>query len=758
MKISLQRLILCSAFVLALNAGAGTCTWTGASANAYWDDGANWSNGVVPEAGDDVVINKNVKNLKITITNSTPVLKSLTFAESYACTLVTTNWNTCIRAESITIGQKGILTCAANLDLVDTNDMSRVFISCADLTIASGGKIDVDGKGYDMTPAASTAKGLGPGAGSGVTTSIFDHYGASHGGYGGTWRGYGTLPYDNPEAPVYPGSSGGQSRWGNKVSGGGGAVRIIATGTVTVNGSILASAENSEKYNGTGTGGNDNTSGSGGSIFIETSVFKGLNGVLRADGGSSACPTNNNTGRVGGGGMIAVHYDTSLQQVGDVSGMTISAAPGIYKRKNWTLPLVSNDLYRSEGGLGTLWFSDEKLLESLGTGITGRLENMPNLTLDSLVMTAGHVAFPKEGGHLTVLGDLVVSGSVARLEIGGDVATNHHGNVTLWSGKTPCRLTVGGDLRVIDGARVDVRSAETNAVLGTVGALVNVAGAMEVTGGASVYCWSDVLNGGSPRFVVGSLHVGAGSCFTANNRGYIGYFALWGITGAAAYGPGVGKNESSSTAISFSSGGGHGGVGGGRANKSGGKTYDDPYYPALPGSAGASSSNWTYHSGNGGGVVDVRAAGAIVIDGEVSADGGKADEITSRGGIGSGAGGTVFLYGDTVESSVGSLISAKGGDEHESSTTSAYVGGGGGRISIWAGVTMSTEGVRSSRITRGSDPVEFGSPRISLAGTVTAAGGVATTVWSENWSSSGGNGTIWLTSIEPPPGLYLLFR
>ena len=740
---------------------AQTCTWSGA-ASGYWDDGANWSTGVAPQAGDDVVINKWINNsFTVNITNSTPRLNSLRLAETYVCTLVVSNWNTCIQADSITIGKKGTLTCSRSYDKADTNDMSRVYISCGDLTIAAGGKIDVDGRGYDMSKVSGDgAAGLGPGAGSGADTTFDTHSGAAHGGYGGTWRGKSKLPYDNPEAPVYPGSSGGRTKYGSSVSGGGGAVRIVATGTVTVNGSILASAENTAKYNQTGFA-NDNTGGSGGSIFIEASVFKGLDGVLRADGASTACPTNSNTGRAGGGGMIAVHYDTSLQQAGDVSGMTISAAPGIYKMKSWELPLVSNDLYRSEAGLGTLWFSDEKMLESLGTGITGRIESMPDLTLDSLVMTAGHVAFPKGGGHLTVLGDLVVSGSVARLEIGGDVATNHHGNATFRSGKTPCRLTVGGSLRVIDGARFDVRSAETNAMMGTVGALVKVDGAMEVTGGSSVYCWSDTLNGGSPRFEVGTLYVGAGSLFTANSRGYAGYFSMWqgsGVAGGGACGPGAGRNESSSTTISFTSAGGHGGYGGGRANNSGGNKYDDPFYPALPGSGGSSSTSWAYHAGDGGGVIDVRATGAILVDGEISADGGRSGHVNNKGGIGSGAGGTVFLYGDTVTSSPGSKISAKGGDEYVSSETCAYVGGGGGRISIWAGAAMSTEGVKASRIMRGSDPEEFGSPRISLAGIVTAAGGVGTHVWSESWSSSGGDGTIWLTSIEPPSGLRIIFK
>ena len=752
--------VLCLCSLIALCGLAQTCTWNGTEASAYWDDGANWSTGAAPQAGDDVVIDKNVKNLTITITNSTPVLGSLTFAESYACTLMTTNWNTCIRANSVTIGTKGILTCARSFDKTDTNDMSRVYISCGDLTIASGGKIDVDGRGYDMSVVSgNAASGLGPGAGTGVGTSDVTQSGASHGGYSGSWLGRSKLPYDNPAAPVYPGSSGGRTSYGSSISGGGGAVRIVATGTVTVNGSILASAENTAKYNGTAFA-NDNTAGSGGSIFIETSVFRGLNGVLRADGGSTSCPTNKNTGRVGGGGMIAVHYDTSLQQDGDVSGMTISAAPGIYKMKNWTLPLVSNDLYRSEGGLGTLWFSDAKLLESLGTGITGRLESFTNLTLDSLTVTAGHVAFPKQGGTVTVLGDLVVSGSTARVEFGGDFATNHHGSATLWS-DVPQQLAVGGNLRVIDGARMDVRSSKTNETAETVGAFVNVAGAMEITGGGSVFVWSDNLTGAYPRFEVGSLQVGEGSRLTADERGYSGYFSMWlGSTpaGGQPYGPGIGKQETSSTDYNIVSAGGHGGYGG--AHRTGGKTYDDPYYPTQPGSGGGSSSPYSYRSGSGGGVIDVRAGGAITIDGEVSAAGGSGGDwsVNAKSGVGGGSGGTVFLYGETISSSAGSVISAKGGDACANDDTHTHSGGGGGRISIWAGAAMSTNGVRAARVTRGTNAVEFTSSLISLAGEVSAAGGVATKVWSENYNPQGGDGTVWLTSIEPPRGGCVILR
>ena len=104
-----QYLTLCSVFVLALGASAGTCKWKGDPAVGYWDDEANWENGSVPQEGDDVVINTWKKaNISVTITNTTPLLKSLQVGGTYASTLVTTNWNTCIRAETVTIGTRAL--------------------------------------------------------------------------------------------------------------------------------------------------------------------------------------------------------------------------------------------------------------------------------------------------------------------------------------------------------------------------------------------------------------------------------------------------------------------------------------------------------------------------------------------------------------------------------------------------------------------------------------------------------------------------
>ena len=80
---------LLTAVVPAFSASAAKCTWTGTS-SGYWDDGANWSTGTAPQAGDDVVINKWINNyFMVTVTNSTPVINSLKIGESYICRLRT---------------------------------------------------------------------------------------------------------------------------------------------------------------------------------------------------------------------------------------------------------------------------------------------------------------------------------------------------------------------------------------------------------------------------------------------------------------------------------------------------------------------------------------------------------------------------------------------------------------------------------------------------------------------------------------------
>ncbi|MBI2440277.1 MAG: hypothetical protein HYV35_02785 [Lentisphaerae bacterium] len=169
-----------------------------------------------------------------------------------------------------------------------TTNGGSAFFRCRDVTLATGGGINADGRGF--AGGGATQNGYGPGGG---------YYGANYGsggGYGGqggrSAQSAGGATYGDSNAPVNPGSGGaGRSGYGSGGYGGG-LVRIEATNTVQIDGAITADGE-------TGTYG----AGSGGGIFIRCRNFVGaVAGSLTATGGSKGDANNG----AGGGGRIAV--------------------------------------------------------------------------------------------------------------------------------------------------------------------------------------------------------------------------------------------------------------------------------------------------------------------------------------------------------------------------------------------------------------------------------------------------------------------
>ena len=160
------------------------------------------------------------------------------------------------------------------------------------LEITSTGSINVDGRGY------LGGKGGGNGC-RGRTVGNADgstyRSGGSYGGLVGSYSGgipnsvYGSLT--DPEGLGSGGSCGGNND--NAGGDGGGWVEINAT-QVMVDGVITA--------NGTNGTGVQAGSGSGGTIYITTSTLSGA-GAIRANGGGYEVG--------GGGGRVAVNYDTS---------------------------------------------------------------------------------------------------------------------------------------------------------------------------------------------------------------------------------------------------------------------------------------------------------------------------------------------------------------------------------------------------------------------------------------------------------------
>ncbi len=163
------------------------------------------------------------------------------------------------------------------------------------LWIDSTSRIDVSGKGYlsGYTVGNTTVGGA------------VGNAGGTYGGWGFAAAGAATnLPYGDYRLPTVPGSGGGTFNNGNNPGGSGGGVIQVTAASAQIDGAILAN------------GVQNNTSGSGGSILLDTGTLSGTGSI--AAGGT----WGGNYTSSGGGGRVAVYYD-------DLSGFdaTKIAAP-----------------------------------------------------------------------------------------------------------------------------------------------------------------------------------------------------------------------------------------------------------------------------------------------------------------------------------------------------------------------------------------------------------------------------------------------
>ncbi len=168
-----------------------------------------------------------------------------------------------------------------------------VTINAASIQVDTGSKINADGQGY--AGAGCNDSGTGPGGG----LANCD-WGGNGGSYGGTGSGPNKISmstYGSQFAPVDLGSSGTgsssgvQGLWSSTGGAGGGAIRLIVSGTLTNNGAISANGNAATATYGGG--------GAGGSVYTTARTLAG-SGIFSANGGVS------NNG--GGGGRITVRY------------------------------------------------------------------------------------------------------------------------------------------------------------------------------------------------------------------------------------------------------------------------------------------------------------------------------------------------------------------------------------------------------------------------------------------------------------------
>lgn len=458
--------------------------------------------------------------------------------------------------------------------------------------------------------------------------------------------------------------------------------------------------------------------------------------------------------------MIAIDYDPSVQKAADVAGMTISSAAGLYKTASFETTCVDADSLHCEADIGTLHFTDGKIVEALlGKGLTGQIHGLSSYTHDGdLEFTNGHVRFADIGVAVSVTGDLTLGGDgVARLEVGGCIATNRYVYFDLYAGTVPSSLSVGGNLTLGGRSRMDIHAAATNGV-DAFGAVVSVAGAMTIGSNCGVTAGSDVTNLGAPKFEVGSLVIATGGVFTAEARGGRGGYGYRTESGptqkATGAGPGCGYSMTGAS---------YGGKGGGNKNDVR-PTYGDESRPLLPGSGG---SCYSYRAvgGSGGGLVYVSATnGTISVDGTINADGGTGGytsyESRGWGYGGGGSGGAILLESRFFRLGETGMLTARGGDTVPYKTVRSG-SGGGGRIAVWCGEPWSSNLPRSRRVTSTEPLAGEATQNFVWEGTASVAAGEATGEWvltEGNNISAGDDGTILFGFVREPSGLMLLVK
>ncbi len=546
-----------------VRAGA-TCTWTNTSKNGLWASSTNWSCSAVPTSVDDVIFNNTTSTAcTLDVSASGVTVKSLLLDTGFTGSL------TIKRTDSSGIGSftaTGDITVTSGNIILQGNSSAigdgsagspyglGIVLNAVNVNIGASGTINSDGKGF--------AAGAGPGH---SVRSVND--GGAYGGRGGAWNGsvaYGTV--NNPTALGSGGGTGG----GNA---GGGAIKIVASGIVTVNGRLSSNSPNS---------GNNYGTGSGGSIWVIASSLTG-NGTISANSG-----TNGDYG-TGGGGRIDIsqapyNFMGTIQVNGAVStggvaygGQTGSILFPTAADVSFSNKTVKFNNCNAFGALtltsSTVTFersvSDVSLCTmsagSVVVGTTSTLNIYRNNSETDDAINLGSITV-NSGGNIVAYG----STTLINTQAGGSIGTPYGRGVVI--GATSVTVDVGGSINA-DGTGF---SAQTGPGKGATNYGASYGGAGNGTSGSPTYGSSTgptaLGSGGRSVSGGGALKIVASGVVTVNGRvsangaiasgnGYSGGSggSLWIIAGSLA-----GSGTISANGGNISSGGT--GSGGGRVD------------------------------------------------------------------------------------------------------------------------------------------------------------------------------------------------
>ncbi|MBO7720980.1 MAG: hypothetical protein J6T01_01085 [Kiritimatiellae bacterium] len=682
------------AFAGATGASAGgvSRTWVG-GVDGSWTTADNWSPSGVPAAGDDVTIGA---GCAVTVSVATAELNSfslsgtgakLTMAEPVRAAVA--DCVTVLRAGTVSITGGAVVTHVANKQTYAEYSANtsagwmidgRVNIECTTFTLDADSKIDANGLGYDCAKSARYPATVGPG---GLYPKYCDGYNATggHGGYGCGWiydmNGgeaqvdvIGGQPYDTPEAPVMPGSSGTANGSTSNLSGGG-VVRVAVSGTATIDGIVCADARTM----------NSNTSlGSGGSVWVTAQVVRG-SGKLTANGGFSGSAYGYNY--CGAGGRVALVYDPAEQDESDaalgVPTLRLQAAT------KWTHASAKS---RPQADVGSVYMTDDRFLGETFDGTRGVMDGQiycgtwSRWHPRSLTVTGSWVRFPEgTATNLALSGDVLVSGVHGRLEIGGDEAfpycfsvnttveaTERASRVRRMSAVRP-RLACA-NLTLADGGQFMIYPGLTNGVDQADGAEIVLTGDFTVGTNSFALLPCHPTNGAAVKVTAENVKVDPGAWLSSAGQGFMEYKLPGTTVSTGGIAPGYPDYV---RANGFAPS--HGGYGTRYVNSLTAMSYDSLENPLLPGSPGNRSYN-NRGGGSGGGVVLIVARSKVTVDGTVDARGQSLDSANTA----PGSGGTVNITCRTIAGS--GTIDASGGRHNVANKYYPNWVGAGGRVAV----------------------------------------------------------------------------
>ena len=573
---------------------------------------------------------------------------------------------------SVDVGGEGVhtITTAAHLTLVATQIHASTAWTLGGLALDEASGIRADGVGCDGggsvswgPDATNVCVAGGQGAADGDSFPNRGCGGGGHGGGGGlgTSAEFAAGTYGSATAPNLFGAGGGgtgPARGGR----GGGVVRLTIAGSLVHEGLMSANGAPGvavPAVNGAGGG------GAAGSVYLLVSGGMSGNGTFSARGGDGAAVGE--AGGGGGGGRIAIVH----------GGGSVAFTAGRFDVSGG----VAGSSAAFPGEVGTVYTLDT---------VASRVEIFHGFTFDDTDFAVNAwVADPSARHQYCAPTAATPSVTAQTITLGGALRC---GSPVLQS----FGFTASGSF--------DVRPEATSLSLLTAGA--------DMTFGipnGNDQQWEnfslDLAGQGVHTMSTASHLTLAATTIHANTTWNLGGLALDGVSGIRADGVGCpggskfGSGPDATNACSFGGSGsghgsefpnqggggaGHGGAGGDGTTGTGGGTYDSAADPVLFGAGGGGSG--PAHGGAGGGVVHLTIAGALDLEGTISANGtqGIANPSNNTAG-GGGAGGTINLLVSGGMSGDGSLY-ARGGNG--ALVGEAGGGGGGGRIAIHAGCAL----------------------------------------------------------------------